>query len=228
MDKILYPPQVDYLESVRKKADEIIMEMEDFAKKNKIPILDWKAAELLEQLISIKKPRRVLEIGTAIAYSSIRIGRRLTKKGKLTTIELSKNNIRLAKENIERAGLDEKIDLVEGDALKILPGFSKKFDFIFLDADKEDYIKLFEYSVSILKKNGIIFIDNLLWHGFTAASTVPANYKKSTDIIREFNKIFLSHPLLSSTILPVGDGIGLGIKSGKKGQQQDEKPVENV
>jgi predicted O-methyltransferase YrrM len=227
MDKILYPAQVSYLESVRNDTDELISEMEAFAKKNRIPILDWKSAELLESLITIQKPRRVLEIGTAIAYSSIRIGRRLSKKGKLSTIELSKNNIRLAKENIQKAGLEDKIDIVEGDALKLLPEFSKKFDFIFLDADKEDYLKLFELSAALLKKNGIIFIDNLLWHGFTAASTVPADYKKSTEIIREFNKTFLSHSRLNSTILPIGDGIGLGIKTGKARQSSDGKSKKN-
>lgn len=216
MDKILFPEQQNYLEKVRKPENQLIKELEDYAQKNKIPILDWKAAELLEYLITIQKPKRVLEIGTAIAYSSIRIARNLPKKGILSTIELSKNNIALAKDNIKKAKLENRIDLIEGNAIDIIPGFKKKFDFIFLDADKEDYLKLFELSFDILKKDGILFVDNLLWHGHTAAAKVPPSYQKSTEIIREFNKIFLSHQRLKSTILPIGDGIGLAIKAGKK------------
>lgn len=215
MDKILYPEQMNYLEKVRKPENQLIKDLEDYAAKNKIPILDWKSAELLEYLITIQKPKRVLEIGTAIAYSSIRIARNLSKKGTISTIELSKDNIVLAKENIKKAKLEHKIDLIEGDALEIIPGFKKKFDFIFLDADKEDYLKLFEISFDLLKKDGILFVDNLLWHGHTAAAKVPPNYQKSTEVIREFNKIFLSHQRLKSTILPIGDGIGLAIKTGK-------------
>jgi predicted O-methyltransferase YrrM len=89
---------------------------------------------------------------------------------------------------------------------------SKKFDFIFLDADKEDYKRLFDYSMLHLKKGGIIVVDNLLWHGYTASSTVPDKYKTSTRHIRDFNKIFILQQNLDSMILPIGDGLGFGIK----------------
>ncbi|MDH7605140.1 MAG: O-methyltransferase [Melioribacter sp.] len=212
MNKIIYEKQIKYLESLRNVHDPIIKEMEEFAKANNIPILDWKAAEFLEQLILMLRPKRVLEIGTAIAYSSIRIARRLRKKAVLDTIEKSLDNISLAGKFIEKAGLESKINLIEGDALDILPSLTKKYDLIFLDADKQDYEKLFYYSLVLLKKHGVIFIDNLLWHGYVASNIVPASYKNSAKIIREFNKLFLNHNSLQSTILPIGDGIGLGVK----------------
>lgn len=212
MNKILFPIQVKYLESFRKDDDEQIHEMEEFAAEYKIPILDWKSADFLEQLIQLHKPKRVLEIGTAIAYSSIRIARNLRKKGILHTIEVSKDNIERARENIEKSGLTDKIKLIEGDALAVLPKMNKKFDFIFLDSDKEDYSKLFDFALILLKKNGVIFIDNLLWHGFAASQHVPSDFKNSTVFIREFNKIFMNRPNLKTTIIPIGDGIGLGIK----------------
>ncbi|MCX6151524.1 MAG: O-methyltransferase [Ignavibacteriales bacterium] len=212
MNKILFPVQQLYLENLRKEENSLILEMEDFAKVKKIPILDWQAADFLEQLIQIHNPKRVLEIGTAIAYSSIRIARNLRKKGIVYTIELSKDNATLAKENIAKSGLEEKINLIEGNALTILPKLGKKFDFIFLDADKEDYQRLFDFAIILLRKNGVIFIDNLLWHGLTASPRVPASYKNSTGHIREFNKMFMNQPNLKTTIIPVGDGIGLGIK----------------
>jgi predicted O-methyltransferase YrrM len=212
MSKILYERQQAYLTSLRNPPDVLLKEMEEFALEKKIPILDWKAAEFLEELILIHRPKRVLEIGTAIAYSSIRIARHLRKKAVLDTIEKSKNNITLATEFIQRAKLNFSINILEGDALEIMPALEKKYDLIFLDADKEDYEKLFYYSLMLLKKHGVLFIDNLLWHGYAAARTVPASFSKSTKIIREFNKLFISQTSLKTTIIPIGDGIGLGVK----------------
>lgn len=212
MKKIVSDIQLNYINQFRLENEPLIIEMEEFAFANKIPILDWHAAEFLEQLIRIKKPRRVLEIGTAIAYSSIRIARNLLKKSILFTIEKSEDNIQIAIENIGKSGFDEQIRLLEGDAFNIMPRFEKKFDFIFLDADKEDYLRLLDYAIILLKKEGVIFIDNLLWHGYAAAPRVPSNYKNSTKCIREFNKYFMSLTNFHTSIIPIGDGIGLGIR----------------
>src|SRR5574340_1142840 len=146
MSKIIYERQLSYLSSLRNPPDTLLKEMEEFASEKKIPILDWKAAEFLEHLVLIHRPKRVLEIGTAIAYSSIRIARHLSKETVLATIEKSKDNISLAAEFIKRAKLKSKVNLIEGDALEIMLILDKKYDLIFLDADKEDYEKLFFYS----------------------------------------------------------------------------------
>jgi len=213
MSKIFYPAQEKYISSFRKEQNDLISEMEIFAKEHNVPILSWQAAEFIEQLILITNPKRVLEIGTAIAYTTIRIARNLKKKSIIHTIELSEDNIETAKEYIEQSGVGEKIKLIEGDALSVMPRLKKKYDFIFLDADKEDYKRLFDYSLVLLKRGGVIVIDNLLWQGYTAASKVPSKYKESTKHIREFNKIFSEQPNLNTTILPIGDGIGLGVKA---------------
>jgi len=212
MSKILYQAQLNYLTKFRKEIDMQILEMEDYAEQKNVPILDWSSAEFLEQLIWISNPKRVLEIGTAIGYSSIRIAKNLGKKGLLYTIEKSADNIVLAKENISNAGMEDKIVLIEGEALIEMPKLKKKFDFIFLDADKQDYMRLLDYSLILLKKGGILFVDNLLWHGYAASAEVPEEYKKSTAFIRQFNEIFMSRKNLKATILPIGDGIGLGVK----------------
>ena len=206
------PVQTEYLESMRDGNDPLIEEMEKYAAEHKVPILNWKSAEFLEQLILIKEPKRELEIGTAIAYSSIRIARVLKKKAKLYTIEISSDNIPIAAANIEKAGMQDKIKLIHGDAVEEFPDLNKKFDFIFLDADKEDYEDLLELSIDALKKNGILFVDNLLWQGYAAAKTVPKKYQTSTEHIRRFNERFIAYPGLNSSILPIGDGIGIGIK----------------
>ena len=213
MSKIFYPAQEKYISSFRKKQDDLINDMETFAKEHNVPILSWQSAEFIEQLVLISNPKRVLEIGTAIAYTTIRIARNLKKKSIIHTIELSEDNIETAKEYIEQSGVGDKIKLIEGDALSVMPRLKKKYDLIFLDADKEDYKRLFDYSMVLLKRGGMIVIDNLLWQGYAAASKVPSKYKESTKHIREFNKLFIEQPNLRTTILPIGDGIGLGVKA---------------
>ena len=212
MSKIYYSAQEKYISSFRKKQDELIVEMEKFAKSNNVPILWWHSAEFIEQLVLMTNPKRSLEIGTAIAYTTIRIARNLKKKSIIHTIEKSEDNIESAKEFIERSGVGDRIKLIEGDALTVMPTLKKKYDFIFLDADKVDYKRLFDYSMVLLKRGGVIVVDNLLWQGYAASRKVPSEYKESTKSIREFNKLFIEQPNLNTTILPVGDGIGLGIK----------------
>jgi predicted O-methyltransferase YrrM len=212
MEKILYPSQHKYLYQFKDQNDPLIKEMEKYADEHQIPILDWKSAAFMEILIRIINPKRVLEIGTAIAYSSIRIARNLKKKGIVQTIEKSKDNIVLAKGYIKKSGVEEKIKILAGKAFEIMPELEKKYDFIFLDADKNEYSKLFELSIVLLKKGGVIMVDNLLWGGHAAAEKVPAKYKTSTEHIRNFNKEFMANPRLKASIIPVGDGLGIGVK----------------
>lgn len=212
MANILFPELSDYLNKISKSSDPLLSEMEDFARLNKVPILEKISAEFLEQLLYLYSPKSFLEIGMAIGYSTIRVAKILKNKAKIETIELSKPNIKIAKSNIAKAGLSKFIKVHEGNALEILPTLSPGYDFIFLDADKEDYSELFNLSISLLSERGVILIDNLLWKGYVASAEVPNEYKKSTEFIIKFNAEFLSHPKLKSSILPIGDGLGLGIK----------------
>lgn len=212
MSKIILSTQSEYISSFRKKTDSLVEEMEAYAQEHNVPILSWESAEFLEQLILIKDPRRVLELGTAIAYSTIRIARNLKGKSVIHTIEKSADNILLAKEFIAKSGLINKIKVLEGDAINVMPQLKKKYDLIFLDVDKEDYKRLFDYSLVLLRKGGIMVVDNLLWHGFAASPRVPSQYKESTRHIREFNLLFRNQPNLKTSILPIGDGLGVGVK----------------
>jgi predicted O-methyltransferase YrrM len=213
MNRILIPAQADYISSFRKISDDLINEMETYAQEHNVPILSWQSADFIEQLISIKNPRRVLELGTAIGYTTIRVARNLKGKSVIHTIEKSADNVFIAKDFISRSGLASKIKLLEGDAINVMPQLKKKYDFIFLDADKEDYKRLFDYSLVLLRSGGLLVVDNLLWHGYVASARVPLKYKESTLHIREFNKIFMNQPNLKASIIPVGDGLGIGVKT---------------
>ena len=212
MNKIILENQLEYLSSFRIKTDSLIEEMEAYAKEHNVPILSWQSAEFLEQLIQIKNPKRVLELGTAIAYSTIRIARHLKGKSVIHSIEKSSDNISVGKEFIAKSELASKIKILEGDAINVMPQLKKKYDIIFLDADKEDYKRLFDYSLVLLKKGGLLVVDNLLCQGYAASSRVPLKYKESTNHIREFNLLFMNQPNLKTTIIPVGEGLGLGVK----------------
>lgn len=213
MKNIIDNLQLEYLNSLRAEENPLILEMEAYAKEHKVPILDRRSEEFLELMILGQKPERVLEIGTAIAYSAIHIARNLPQHGTLDTIELSDDNYNVASQYIAKCENKEKINLIKGDALKIMRECEQRYDFIFLDADKEDYKELFELSIPLLKIGSTIFIDNLLWHGYAASEEIPDSYKTSAAHIKEFNKYFIEYPSLKSTILTIGDGIGLAVKT---------------
>ena len=180
MKEILYPEQKEYLKSFDNETDKLLLEMEEFSDKNNVPILSRDSARLMELLIQMNRPERVLELGTAIAYTTIRIAGNLKKGGKIHTIEFSEDNEKLAKVYVKKSGLSKRIKLIFGDAKEVMPTLKKKYDFIFLDADKEDYLTLFEQAMKLLKKNGVLFVDNVLWHGYAASKEVPENIHESS------------------------------------------------
>ncbi|KAB2908513.1 MAG: O-methyltransferase [Ignavibacteriales bacterium] len=219
MPDILTPETTGYLNSVRGKQTPLIAEMEKYAEENHVPILDPNSAAFLEVLVKSSNAGTVLEIGTAIAYTTTRIAAALPEKGMIYTIEKSADMIPLAQRNIEASGVKHKIKLLQGEAFHHLLNLDIEFDLIFLDADKEDYKRLFELSLPLLKKGGLYIVDNLLWHGYTAFSgEIPQKYLRSTGMVREFNQIFLKSPALQTSLIPIGDGLGLGYKLTEKGE----------
>jgi predicted O-methyltransferase YrrM len=210
---ILLKDQAEYLNSFIEEEDPLILEMEEFAREKNIPIVLKDASLFINQLIRIKEPKRVLEIGTAIGYTAINIARNLQGEGMVDTIEISEENSERAIRFIERSGVKENIELITGDALNVIPVLRKRYDIIFLDADKHVYREAFDLSIPLLSEGGVIIVDNLLWHGYAASEEVPEKYQKSTKNIREFNKYFMTLKGFTTSIVPIGDGLGIAIKS---------------
>lgn len=203
---------IEYILTNSRREEPLILEMEQYAREFQVPILDKISAKLLEQVVLFSRPQRILEIGTAIGYTSIRLAKYLPDGSTIDTVEIDKTMYEKASGFISRAEINSRINVIFDDAIQFLSRTDKTYDMIFLDCDKEVYPRLFSPIWKKLNTGGVFIADNLLWHGFTAKEEVPEESRISTEAIREFNKLFLEHEKLKSEILPVGDGIGIGIK----------------
>jgi len=212
MSRLPAPNDITYIEKISSEREKLILEMEVYARENRVPILDKTSSRFLEMLVALYKPNKVLEIGTAIGYSSILIAENLSETSMLDTIEVDETMYKTALENFEKSKNKSKINIIFDDAVKYLSESDVRYDMVFLDCDKEIYPELFEIIIKILKTGGVFIADNLLWHGYAAAEEVPEKYKESVKAIRNFNIMFLNNKVLKSELIPIGDGIGLAIK----------------
>ncbi len=190
--------------------------LEEFANVNRIPIMEPISMGFLTQLVRIKKPQSILEIGTAIGYSALRM-QQAYPLTKITTIEKNPKMFELATKHIDEQGKSEHIHLILGDALeaiKDLVAQDEKFDFIFIDAAKGQYKNFFELVQPLLQNEGIIVCDNILFKGYVADESKVDNlrYKKLANKIRQFNQWLLDHEEYQTSILPIGDGITVSTK----------------
>lgn len=201
-----------YLARLHRQPPELVLELEELGHKDGIPILDRATARLLSTLVHCMQANRILEIGTAYGYSTLWMALAMPPAGRIWTIDPDRERTKVAARYFEHAGVAGRIDITNQPALEVLETFShRNLDIVFLDADKEHYPQYLELCVPMLKRSGLMIVDNLLWSGLTAAAPKPSD-AESTRAIRRFNELFLRHPLLDATIVPVGDGIGIGAR----------------
>ena len=156
------------------------------------------------------KPFNVLEIGTYTGYSTLCIAKGLSPAGMIHTIDKNEELLQIQNKYFEKSGLRNQIKQYTGDALAIIPKLKFDFDMIFLDADKENYVKYLELISPILKPGGVLLTDNVLWHGKILES--PENQDRVTRLIDNFNKKILEDKSLKTVMLPIRDGISLTLK----------------
>lgn len=193
--------------------DTFLKSIKEYAEKNKIPIIMDSTAQLLEILILAVKPRIVLEIGTGIGYSAILIAGFLPKDGRIDTIEIDPERVEKAWENINKAGVNSIVRILEGDAKDILPVLNQEYDLIFLDAAKSKYIELLPECIRLLKKSGLLIADNVLYKGMTKGPEwVRHKQRTAVNRLRDFLEAVEEHPQLKTLLLPVGDGITISVK----------------
>ena len=212
LDAILRREQAEYLEDLQPANTDLLAEMEAYAAEHRVPIADREVALFLEITARAIKARRVLECGMAIGYSVIHLARGMTEDGLVITIDPSEEMIRAAEGYLSRAGLRERAQIEKGYALEVIPRINETFDLIFLDAVKEEYRGYLDLALPKLRSGGVIICDNLLWGGQVAGEIRSPDLQASTEALREFNRYFVSHPQLRAEVLPVGDGLGYGLK----------------
>jgi caffeoyl-CoA O-methyltransferase len=207
-----YERDLDYLERVHPALDAVATELENVGRSQSIPIVDRETGCFLSVLVSALQPQNILEIGTAYGYSTLWLARAQGPRGKILTIDPDRERTALASGFFQRAGVAKQIDIVNRPALDVLPTLAKEsFEFIFIDALKEEYPQYLAASVPLLKKRGMLAADNLLW-GHAASQAPSASDPETTQAIRRFNEELLKHPALNAAIVPIGDGLGVATK----------------
>lgn len=199
-----------YITNKIKETDPLILELEEFAKENNVPIVTKEVAEYLKFMVRSHKFKNILEVGTAIGYSGILMGQIAKENGgKLTTIEIDKERYDIAIENFKKANLSDSITAILGDACEEIKKIDDNFDFVFIDASKGHYLEFFKDSFERLNKNGIIFIDNIMFRGYLYKD-YPKRFKTIVRRLDEF--IDFLYKNYNFVLLPFGDGIGIVYK----------------
>ncbi len=168
-----------------------------------IPIIMDDTLKVMEKYLKEIKPKRILEIGTAVGYSAMCFTLFLEEGGKIDTIERESDRVKQARENIKKVGVEEKINIYEGDALEILPTLEEKYDAVFIDAAKGKYPFFLEQALRLINKNGIIFADNILYKGYVMSDYNKHKQRTAVRNLREYIKEVNENPDLDTEILEV-------------------------
>ena len=216
LDAIVAPYITSYIREKTTHNNPMLLGLEEYAKENKVPIAEPETARLLSVLTKLIKPKRILEVGCAIGYSSAIMSQGLAPNGEIITIEYDAKTAEIARNNIKKAGLSDKITVVEGDAKDYLSYIDEdeSFDIVFLDGPKAHYLFMLDDAVRLLKKGGLLISDNILFKGMTADDDHFARRKVTIiNRLREYIDALMAHPQLETSILSQGDGVTLSVKT---------------
>ena len=186
-----------------------LLKIKENALERHIPIIMDDTLEVIDKYLTEKRPEKILEIGTAVGYSAMCFSEYLKDGGKIDTIERDEERIAEAKENIKKVGVEEKINIYEGDAVEILPTMNDKYDVVFIDAAKGKYPFFLEHALRMLKDDGIIFADNVLYKGYVMSDYNKHKQRTAVTHLRQDIKETTENPELETEILEVGDGLAI-------------------
>ena len=205
---------VTFIHSLETENSEILETIEKEALDTYVPIIRKEMQSFLKVLLAIKKPKRILEVGTAVGFSAILMSEYAPEDAHITTIEKYEKRIPIATENFKRAGKEDKITLIEGDAMEVLQSLEGSFDFIFMDAAKGQYIYYLPEVVRLLEKDGVFVTDNVLQDGDIIESRFAVERRNRTihSRMRDYLYELKHHKVLETSIIPLGDGVALSTK----------------
>lgn len=206
----------DYIESITPESSPWAQTLESFAKEHRIPIIDRVSMQFILQLIRLHQAKKILEIGTAIAYSALRM-HELVPDANIITIEKNEQMCDIANRNIANYALNNHIKVIHGDALEQLAGLreqDQQFDFVFIDAAKGQYEQYLTAIDPMLKAGSVIVSDNVLFREFVTRDTddVPKRYRSLVRKLTGFNKKMMNSNNYESSLVPIGDGLLISIK----------------
>ncbi|EIT85283.1 O-methyltransferase [Fictibacillus macauensis ZFHKF-1] len=204
-----------YLEELIPQRDKEVMELESYAREHEVPIMELIGMEVLLQQLRLLQPKRILEIGSAIGYSAIRMAQTV-KEATIVTIERDDERYNVALENIKRFSLEDRITVLHSDANECVEDVAQlaPFDAIFIDAAKGQYRPFFDNYSKYLSSGGVIFSDNILFKGYVADGRIAQTRRLRALIrkIQSYNEFLMQHPEYETAILPVGDGLAISVK----------------
>ena len=205
---------VTYIRSLEVPESAVIEAIEQEALRDRVPIIRKEMQSFLKVLLMIKRPMRILEVGAAVGFSSILMSEYMPEGGHITTIENYDKRIPIARANFKRAGKEEQIDLIEGDALEVMHGLEGPYDLIFVDAAKGQYIHYLPEAMRLLGTNGVLVSDNVLQEGDIIESRFAVERRNRTihSRMREYLYELKHHDQLQTSIIPLGDGVALSVK----------------
>ena len=205
---------VTYIRSLEVPESAVIEAIEQEALRDRVPIIRKEMQSFLKVLLMIKRPMRILEVGAAVGFSSILMSEYIPEGGHITTIENYDKRIPIARANFKRAGKEEQIDLIEGDALEVMHGLEGPYDLIFVDAAKGQYIHYLPEVMRLLGTDGVLVSDNVLQEGDIIESRFAVERRNRTihSRMREYLYELKHHDQLQTSIIPLGDGVALSVK----------------
>ena len=205
---------VTYIHSLETPENSLLEEIEKEALDTYVPIIRKETKSFLKTLITMNRPMNILEVGTAVGFSALVMSEYAPAGCKITTIENYDKRIPIARENFKRAGKESDITLLEGDALEVMKGLAGPYDFVFMDAAKGQYIHYLPEVTRLLSEGGVLVSDNVLQDGDVLESRFAVTRRNRTihSRMREYLTMLTHTPELTTSVIPIGDGVSLTMK----------------
>ena len=205
---------ISYINSLSTEDTPFLTELEKWALKERVPIIRKETQSFLKMLLAMKQPEHILEIGTAVGFSSLMMSECVSENCTITTIENYEKRIPIARENFVRAGKDHQITLLEGDAMEVLKGLTGPYDFVFLDAAKAQYIYYLPELLRIMPEGAVLVSDNVLQDGNIVESRFAVERRDRTihARMREYLYELTHRDDLVTSVLPLGDGVTVSVR----------------
>ena len=213
-EQIVHQHVKDYIEDLLPGHQGLFKELEAYAETHNVPIIQREVAELLKVMVKTTGAEKILEIGTAIGYSAMIMAEAMETQGKIVTLERDEKMVQEALKNIRREELEDRIQVIPGDALETLHFLPGGYDLIFMDGGKGHYLEMMELAISLLKPGGLLISDNILYKGMVSSDDLVKRRKRTiVNRMREYLEYITHHKALTTSIIPIGDGVALSYKN---------------